>query len=383
MGSQEEKLSADLKSAQRLSRRRLRTRLFMVVPVVGLFIAVYLFMFGGRYITTDNAYIKADVVNVGAEISGNIASVSVKENQFVEAGDILLTIDARAFEVELHDAQAELEQAYMRVESLKAAYVQKQAVLAAAKDDFDFASKQQQRINDLHKRGMASGAALDQAQRDLNVARNTVSKLVSDSAETLAQLGGKYEVDADHHPQVMAAQAELERAELNVERCILRAPIAGIASKVPHRGQYAMPGMPLISVVANSDPWIVVNFKEDQLAKLEPGAEVAVEIDAYPSEQWTATVDSIAQATGAEFALLPPQNATGNWVKIVQRLPVRLAIKHHENESPLRAGLSVNVEVDTGVPDRMKAILAFFGGNSDKLSIANKSRDTVLIAGQL
>jgi membrane fusion protein (multidrug efflux system) len=144
-----------------------------------------------------------------------------------------------------------------------------------------------------------------------------------------------------------------------------------------------MPGMPLISVVANSDPWIVVNFKEDQLAKLEPGAEVAVEIDAYPGEHWTAKVDSIAQATGAEFALLPPQNATGNWVKIVQRLPVRLAINHHENESPLRAGLSVSVEVDTGVPDRMKAILAFFGGNSDKLSTANNSRDTALIAGQL
>ncbi|CAA0106738.1 HlyD family secretion protein [Zhongshania aliphaticivorans] len=383
MKGQEEQLSAELDSDQTAARRRLRTRLFMVVPVVGLFIAVYLFMFGGRYITTDNAYIKADVVNVGSEISGNIASVRVKENQYVEAGDILLTIDARAFEVELHDAQAELEQAFMRIDSLKAAYIQKQAALAAAKDDFEFASKQQQRINDLHKRGMASGTSLDQAQRDLNVARNTVSKLMSDSAETLAQLGGKYELDIAHHPAVMAAQAELERAELNVERCVLRAPIAGVASKVPQRGQYAMPGLPLISVVANSDPWIVVNFKEDQLAKLALGAEVAVEIDAYPGELWTATVDSIAQATGAEFALLPPQNATGNWVKIVQRLPVRLAIDHHENESPLRAGLSASVEVDTGVPERMKAILAFFGGNSDKLSTANNSRDSALIAGQL
>jgi membrane fusion protein (multidrug efflux system) len=370
----------DMTAKQLASRRRLRRRLFLVVPVIVIGIAAYVFVVGGRYISTDNAYIKADVVNVGAEISGNIASVNVRENQHVDAGDILLTINSRAFDVELHDAQAELEQAYMRIESLKAAYVQKQAALAAAKDDLEFANKQQQRINDLHRRGMASGTASDQAQRDLNVASNTVSKLMSDSAETLAQLGGKFDFNVDLHPQVLAAQAELERAQLNVERCVLRAPIAGVASKVPQQGQYAMPGLPLISVVASSNPWIVVNFKEDQLEKLLPGAKVEVEIDAYSGEHWTATVESIAQATGAEFALLPPQNATGNWVKIVQRLPVRLAIEHHENESTLRAGLSVSVEVDTGVPARMKSLMAFFGTNSTTRTMPN---DSALIAGKL
>tara|TARA_R110001592_G_scaffold40042_4_gene131641 strand:- start:23359 stop:24519 length:1161 start_codon:yes stop_codon:yes gene_type:complete len=377
----------DMTAAQIASRRRLRSRLFLVVPVVAVVIAAYLFAFGGRYITTDNAYIKSDVVNVGAEVSGNIASVNVNENQYVEAGDILLTINSRAFEVELHDAQAQLEKAYMRIESLKAAYIQKQAALASAKDDLEFVGKQQHRINDLHLRGVASATALDQAQRDLNVARNTVNKLLSDSAETLAQLGGEYELNIDLHPEVMAAQAELDRATLNLERCVLRAPIAGVASKVPQQGQYAMPGLPLISVVADSEPWIVVNFKEDQLAKLVPGAEVEVEIDAYPGEVWTATVQSIAQATGAEFALLPPQNATGNWVKIVQRLPVRLAIEHHDNESPLRAGLSVNVEVDTGVPARMKWLMAFFGGDSNKRTVSDNSSkngvNSALIAGQL
>jgi membrane fusion protein (multidrug efflux system) len=359
-------------------QRRLRHRLFLVVPVFAIVIAVYVFVFGGRYVTTDNAYIKADVVNVGAEISGNISSVSVKENQYVEAGDILLKINSRAFEVELHDAQAELDQAYMRIESLKAAYVQKQSSLAAAKDDFEFVNKQLHRISDLHQRGMASGTALDQAQRDLNVARNTVNKLVSDSAETLVQLGGKYDLDIEAHPAVMAAHAELEKAELNLERCILRAPISGIASKVPPQGQYAMPGLPLISVVAHDNPWVVVNFKEDQLAKLTLGAEAEIEIDAYPGETWRATIESIAQATGAEFALLPPQNATGNWVKIVQRLPVRLALEHHQHESPLRAGLSVSVKVDTGVPERMKSLLALLGRK--KHGETGMSSDTALLA---
>lgn len=383
----ENQLPEEMTAMQLASRRRLRSRLFVVVPLVAVVIAAYLFVFGGRYVTTDNAYIKSDVVNVGAEVSGNIASVNVKENQYVDAGDILLTINSRAFEVELHDAQAQLEKAYMRLDSLKAAYVQKQAALASAKDDLEFVGKQQHRINDLHLRGVASATALDQAQRDLNVAGNTVNKLLSDSAETLAQLGGKYELNIDRHPEVMAAQAELDRAALNLERCVLRAPIAGVASKVPQQGQYAMPGLPLISVVAHSNPWIVVNFKEDQLAKLVPGADVEVEIDAYPGEIWTATVQSIAQATGAEFALLPPQNATGNWVKIVQRLPVRLAIEHHDNESALRAGLSVNVEVDTGVPARMKWLMAFFGGDSNKSTVSdngnNNGVDSALIAGQL
>ncbi|WP_269620655.1 HlyD family secretion protein [Zhongshania sp. BJYM1] len=364
-------------------RRRLRRNLFLVVPVCVMLIAGYLFVFGGRYVTTDNAYIKSDVVNIGAEISGNIATVNVKENQHVVAGEVLLTLDSRAYEVELHDAQAELEQAYMRIESLKAAYIQKQAALAAAKDDLEFSTKQQQRISDLSRRGMASGTALDQSMRDFNVARNTVSRLVSDSAETLAQLGGEYDLDASSHPEVMAAQAELERAQLNVQRCVIKAPIAGVASKVPQLGQYAMPGMPVISVVATNNPWVVVNFKEDQLAKLVTGAGVEIEIDAYPGERWDATVESIAQATGAEFALLPPQNATGNWVKIVQRLPVRLAIKHHDNESPLRAGLSASVKVDTGVPARMKSLLAFLGIESDSPVSSENARDATLMAGQL
>ncbi|MEX1670181.1 HlyD family secretion protein [Zhongshania guokunii] len=366
--------------AKAIQRTRLRRRLFLLVPVVVVCLGAYIFVVGGRYISTENAYIKADVVNVGAEISGNIALIQVKENQVVNAGDVLLQINSQVFEAELHDAQAELEQAYMQIASLRATYVQKQAALAAAQDDLDFAIKQQRRIEDLHNKGVASGVSLDQVQRDLSVARNTVNKLESERAETLAKLGGRFDIDQQRHPEVLAAAAKVEKAQLNLEHCILRAPIDGVVSKVPQRGQYAMPGLPIISVVANTNTWIEANFKEDQLAKLAPGSKVEVEIDAYPNERWTATVHSISPATGAEFALLPPQNATGNWVKIVQRLPVRLTIHHHENESVLRAGLSANVHVDTGVPPRLQKLLSMLGA---KQSAAHPKTDAAVVASHL
>lgn len=361
--------------------KKLRRRLFVVVPAVAVLIAAYVFLFGGRYVSTDNAYVKADVVNVSSEITGNILDVAVVENQRVKAGQVLLRVDAQAYEVGVHDAQAELEQAYIRIKSLKAAYVQKGAALAAAQDDLAYARKQQHRMVDLQKKGVASNQQLDQAQRDLDVALNTVSRLESDRSETLAQLGGQVNVDIQRHPEVQAAQAALEKARLDLARCTVRSPVDGVASKVPHIGQYAMPGLPVVSVVADSHIWIEANFKEDQLAKLKPGAEVKVEIDAYPGEEWTASVESIAQATGAEFALLPPQNATGNWVKIVQRLPVRLSLDHHRDESTLRSGLSAEVTVDTGVPARLQALSALFGDK--KVSTSKQNGGSPLIAGQL
>ena len=350
-----------LDSSRTLQRQRMRRVLFLVVPVLVVIAGVYLWFVGGRYVSTDNAYVKANMVDVGAEVSGKIMSVNVRENQRVRAGDLLLRIDPRPYEVALHDAQARLEQSRMQVGSLKAAYAQKRSGLAAARDDLRFAETQLRRVKNLHERDAVSRSALDQAQHDLDVARNTVNKLQSEGDETLVQLGGKLDRPLERHPAVMAAQAALEQAQLNLQRCSVQAPINGVASKVPEIGQYATPGLPMISVVADQDTWIEANFKEDQLAGIHPGAEVEVEIDAYPGERWTATVQSIGQATGAEFSLLPPQNATGNWVKVVQRLPVRLAIEHHEHESELRSGLSAEVTIDTGIPDRAKAIYSALG----------------------
>lgn len=348
-------------SRNSVRHQRLRRRLFAVVPVVVGVIGIYVFLFGGRFVSTDNAYVKADVVNVSAELTGNIVAVEIVENQPVQRGQVLLRLDDAAYAAELHDAQAELSQALILIASLQAAYVQKQSALASARDDLTYAAKQRNRIEDLHRRGVASTQQLDQVQRDLDVASNTVSRLESEKAEVLAKLGGHANGDPHQHPEVLAARASLESAELELSRTVIRAPVDGIAAKVPHVGQYAMPGLPMVSVVASDNLWVEANLKEDQLARIRPGAEVKVEVDAYPGEEWNAVVDSLAQATGAEFALLPPQNATGNWVKVVQRLPVRLRIEHHDGESPLRSGLSAEITVDTGVPNRVQQLADFFG----------------------
>lgn len=335
-------------------KQKIRKVLFMAVPVAGIIVAVYLFIVSGRYESTDNAYIKADVVNFGADILGHIAQVYVKENQPVNAGDLLLSIDPKQYQVAVKNAEAKLQQAYLQVNALKSDYAEKASGMAAARDDLDFAVKQLRRAQDLFKRGMTSQQSLDQAQRDLDVARNTMKKLSGRQEETLAELGGDIDIDISAHPEVLAAKAALEQAKLNLERCELHAPISGIASKVPKPGGYAMPGFPVISIVSSENTWIEANFKEDQLEHIHPGAPAKIKIDAYPGKVWEAHVESIAQATGAEFSLLPPQNATGNWVKVVQRIPVRLVIENPEEKFPLRAGLSVHVDVALGASKKAK-----------------------------
>lgn len=326
------------------------------MPVVGLGVAAYIYILSARYETTDNAYIKADIVNLSADIQGHIEEVLVAENQSVNAGDLILRIDSRQYRVEVQDAQAKLQQAYLTVSALKSDYAEKASAMAAAQDDLHFAIKQLNRTKDLFKRGMSSQQSLDQTQRDLDIAKNTKKKLANQLAETLAKLGGDVEIDAEEHPTVLAARANLDKARLNLSRCELKASLNGIASKVPKPGTYAIPGLPLVSIVSDEKIWIEANFKEDQLEHVQPGASAEVKIDAYPSKVWKAHVESIAQATGAEFSLLPPQNATGNWVKVVQRLPVRLAIEKPSEEFPLRAGLSVEVRVNTGVSAKARLL---------------------------
>lgn len=346
----------DTEAAGRSRRRRIRRLLFLVVPVLALVAGVYLFLFGGRYVTTENAYIKASIVNVGSEVNGKVAEVAVSENQPVRAGQLLLRIDSRPYDVALRDAEARLQQARLQIGSMKATFAQNQSALAAARDDLVYARKQYLRIRNLREREAVSQSTLDQVQHDLDVSESTVRQLDSELAETRAQLGGDPRIAPELHPYVMAAQAALEKAKLDVERCELRAPIDGIASQVPQRGQYASPGLPLLSVVANRSTWIEANFKEDQLARIRAGAPVEVEVDAYPGRRWQARVDSIGQATGAEFAMLPPQNASGNWVKIVQRIPVRLSLQHRDDDPELRAGMSAYVKVDAGLPARMQPL---------------------------
>lgn len=344
-------------------QRRWRRPLLLAGPVVVALIAGYVWLFGGRYVSTDDAYVKSNKVNVSAEVNGPVAQIFVTENQPVTRGTPLLQLDRRPFEVAVEQAQANLLQTRIQIESLRATYGQKTAALARARNDLDYQRTQQQRVNELFRQRVVARSALDTAHHDYDVAQNRLAELQHDLDEAGVNLNGDVAAPAEQHPAYLAAKAALDKAQLDLERATVRAPIDGVASKVPEPGTYAMPGMPLLSVVADDEAWVEANFKESELERIRAGQTVRVDIDAYPGHRWEGTVASIGQATGAEFSLLPPQNASGNWVKVVQRIPVRVHLQHGDDEPALRAGMSAVIRVDTGHTSRAAVALRALGMN--------------------
>lgn len=346
-------------NAQRRRGRLLRRGLFLLGAAAALLVAGYLFLLSGRYIATDNAYVKAAVVNVGAEVSGKVSTVAVAENEAVAAGQLLVELDARPYRVAVRHAQAKLAEARLRIASFKATYAQHESELAAAHDDLVYSRKQHRRLTDLHARGAVSQAEVERSQLAVDAAASHADELRGKLAETRARLAGDPAIAIEQHPAWLSARADYDAARLDLERTAIRAPIEGIASKVPNPGDYATPGLPLLTVVGARHLWIEANFKEDQLARMRAGKAVEIEIDSYPGRRWHGVVDSIGQATGAEFALLPPQNATGNWVKVVQRIPVRIRFAALPSDLVLRAGMSATVTVDTGAAPRLARLTAW------------------------
>ncbi|TJY64704.1 HlyD family secretion protein [Sinimarinibacterium sp. CAU 1509] len=331
----------------RRSNRSLRIWLLGIVPVVAVVVAAALYWFGGRYVSTDDAYLKANLVNVSAEVTGTVTRVNVRENQAVHRGEVLLQIDPAPYEVAVQQAEAALTQTRLQIDSLKASYAQKEASLRSAESDLAYQQSHDRRVREMHAKGVVSGSTLDEAEHGLQVAQSHIVEVQHEIAEVRAQLGGNPDIAAEEHPSYQAAMASLNKARLDFERTQVRAPLDGIASKVAELGEYAMPGLPLMSVVASQDLWVEANLKESQLEHVRPGQAVTIEVDAYRSTQWDGIVDSIGQATGAEFSLLPAQNATGNWVKVVQRVPVRIRIMQRGDAPPLRAGMSSEIRIDT------------------------------------
>lgn len=349
----------------RRKRRRLRALLLIGVPLLVVLAAGYLYLTGGRYVTTENAYVRADMVAVSAQVSGPISDVVAAENQSVKAGDILFRIDPAPFRVARAKAAAELEKARHDVRALKSGYRHKQQELALARIKLAYARNEYERQADLVTKKIVSGVRHDAAKNELNIAQQNIAVLEQDLATIAANLGGDPAVAVDRHAAVLAAKAALEQAELDLAHTVVRAPFDGIASKTPDRGQYVKAGTPVMSVVADKHVWIEANLKETELTHIRPGQPATIEVDAYPGRRWKARVASISQGTGAVFAVLPPQNASGNWVKVVQRVPVRLAIDRRQDAPMLRAGMSVHVEIDTGhrrpMPGFVRAVLRWLG----------------------
>jgi membrane fusion protein (multidrug efflux system) len=336
------------KPAPRPRRRLLRSTLLVLGPLVVIVGAIYVYLTTGRYVSTDNAYVKSDVGIVSAQISGPIVEVAVKENQPVAQGDVLFKVDDEPFRTKLQQVDAEMGAVRDYVEGIRASYRQKLSQLELDKTNAVYQKRDYERLQALAAKQLASQQAVDDARQKSDVANQTVVVSERSLDQIRAQLGGDADKPLTQQAAYLALKAMRDTAVLDLERTVVRAKLDGIASKVPVVGQYVAPGTPIMSVVSNQEKWIEANFKETDLTHVVVGQPVTIKLDTYPDREWHGRVQSISQATGAEFSVIPAQNATGNWVKVTQRIPVRLSIDMRTGDPELRVGMSADVSIDTG-----------------------------------
>ena len=332
-----------------LGSRGLKRSVFLIViPLLAVCVCLYLYAAGGRYVSTDNAYVKANVIIISPEVSGRVTSVLVADNQSVEADDILLQLDSSPLEIILSRARAQMAVIRTELESLRADYGETVVQAQQAEDKVTYLDKRYKRQQKLLKQGLSSEEKHDEAKHDLQVARREVQIIQQRVQRVLAQLGGSEKLPVDQHPRYLTAQTTYDQAVVDLKATTIRAPASGIVSNMKLQvGEYALAGKPIFSLIENQPIWIEANLKETQLTHILPGQQATIVADAYPDKTWESVVSSIAPATGAEFSILPPQNASGNWVKVVQRIPINLVITDPANGPQLRAGMTVSVRIDT------------------------------------
>jgi membrane fusion protein (multidrug efflux system) len=349
-------------------RQRLRLPLMLAGPIVVLLAAGYWYLTTGRYVSTDDAYVQAARVQVSTDVSGRVSEIDVKDNDRVKAGQLLFKLDQRPFQIAVDEAKAQLATVRYQIHALKATYHQKRADARATQANVDYQQREFERQQRLLSSGTASQQQFDQARQAYDNGRAQLASKEQDVAVALANIGGDPDLPLEQHPMVQHAQAALDRAELNLSYTVIRAPENGIVTKVDQLqvGDYVTAGMQLFSLMSTDRVWVEANFKETELTHMRPGQAATVQVDTYPDVVFSAKVESLSPGTGLTFSLLPAENATGNWVKVVQRLPVRLRLDGFEPDAPLNAGLSATVEVDTRYRrpwlDRVEGLFAWLTG---------------------
>jgi membrane fusion protein (multidrug efflux system) len=345
--------------------RRIRKTLLLLGPLAVAATASYLYWTDGRVISTDNAYVQADKVLISAEVAGQINDVRVQENERVEKGTPLFAIDGRSYEIMLKEAKAHRQEVLAAIRTTKASYRQKLSELKLAKNNIDFAKNEFKRQYILNSQKASPKAQLDSAQHDLDVSNYKLAITKTEAEQILAALEGDPDIDEKLVASYRLAQAEVERAALNLERTVVRAPFSGRVSKIPQVGMHVEPGSAVMTLIADQDFWVEANLKETDLTHVHKGQHVTINIDTYPDVQFDGIVQSISPAAGSEYAIIPAQNATGNWVKVVQRIPVRIQVSEKNDTPLLRAGMSAIVKVDTGyqrkLPDLVHTLLGAIG----------------------
>ena len=333
----------------RLRRRRLvRPLLLVVVPLIAGLIGLYWYAMTGRYVSTENAYVKADMVAVSPDVDGRVIAVEVAENQFVRQGEVLFRLDPEPFQIALDMAEAKTLAVRNDIEGWRAEFRQIEAEIEEARERVQFYAQQAERQRELQGRGISTEVRLEEAEVDLIAAQQRAMALQEKLRTVLATLGGDPASAAELHPMYRQAEAERAMAARDLARAVVRAPVDGVVSRMRLQpGEWVEPGVPAFTIVDPGSAWVEANLKETQLEHVQVGQGVEIAADAYPNALWSGKVASISPATGAEFAVIPPQNATGNWVKVVQRLPVRIAVRAADDLPSLRAGMTVSVSIDT------------------------------------
>jgi membrane fusion protein, multidrug efflux system len=336
----------------RALRRRNRTRwlLFALLPLA-LIVGGYWYVTGGQVMSTDDAYVNAEKVGVSTDVSGIVQDVDVKDNEHVTAGQVLYRLDPRQFQIALDNAKANLAQTALSIEAMKQDYRRMLSDAAAQQAQVDLDQTNYDRAAMLLKSGTTTQAVYDQAQYTLANDKSKLAALNEQAQVQLAKLGGNPDIAVADHPQYRQAQAQVDEAQRQLDHTVIKAPFSGIVTDVPAiaPGKYLAASTTAFFLVDNDHVWVEATPKETELTYVRTGQPVAVTVDTYPDLEWHGVVESISPAAAQEFSLLPAQNTSGNWVKVVQRVPMRVRLDAADrNLPPLRAGMSVEVDVDTG-----------------------------------
>ncbi len=323
-------------------RNRRKVAIMLALPLILAAVGLYAWLTSGQSVSTDNAYVKQDIVGVSTQVNGPVLEVFVHENQHVTRGQPLFRIDPAPSEVALMQAEAQLAAAQLQAQQLGVAAAGTQADIQGAEASLAVAQRALDRQQSLLSKGFTTRSHFDDAYDDVVKARTALADARARSANARAAIAPN-----GNQPQIASARAAIAKARLDLQHGIVRAPISGTISNADRLlpGQSAITGVTMVSIVRDQAGWVEANFKESDLEKMHPGLKATVKFDAYPGVKLNGHVASIGAGTGSEFSVLPAQNASGNWVKVTQRVPVRIAFDQKPPREMI-AGLSADVEVE-------------------------------------